>query len=62
LGIDEPNDRQDYAEERFNPIDMAEGRLLVETYTTKFDNGDEIIGSISARPAEPRERRKYHEA
>ena len=43
-------------------IGMTEGRILVVTYTIRFDNGDEIIRIISARPAEPRERRKYHEA
>jgi uncharacterized DUF497 family protein len=62
LGIDEPDDREDYAEERWNRIGMAEGRLLVVTYTARFNNGDEIIRIISARPAESRERRRYHEA
>jgi uncharacterized DUF497 family protein len=62
LAIDEPDDRQDYAEERFNRIGMADGRLLVVTYTSRFDNGDEVIRIISARAAAPRERRKYHEA
>jgi uncharacterized DUF497 family protein len=62
LAIDELDNREHYAEERFNRIGMAEGRILVVTYTIRFDNGDEIIRIISARPAEPRERRKYHEA
>jgi uncharacterized DUF497 family protein len=62
LAIDEPDDRENYTEQRFNRIGLAEGRLLVVTYTTRFDNDDEIIRIISARPAEPRERRRYHEA
>ena len=62
LAIDEPDDREGYTEERFNRIGLAEGRLLVVTYTTRFDNDSEIIRIISARPAEPRERRRYHEA
>lgn len=60
--LDLADDRKDYGEDRFNRIGMVAGRLLVVTYTTRFDNGDEIIRIISARPAEPRERRRYHEA
>jgi uncharacterized protein len=62
LAIDVLDDREHYPEERFNRIGMAEGRILVVTYTIRFENGDEIVRIISARPAEPRERRKYHEA
>jgi uncharacterized DUF497 family protein len=56
--IDEIDDRQDYGEERSNIIGMVEDRLLVVTYTLR--NGATRI--ISARLAEPRESRKYHEA
>ena len=62
LALDLPDERQDYGEDRSNRIGMVEARLLVMTYTTRFDNGDEIIRIISARPAEPGERRQYHEA
>jgi len=56
--IDEIDDREDYGEERSNIIGMVEGRLLVVTYTLRHGN----TRIISARLAEPRESRKYHEA
>lgn len=56
--IDEIDDREDYGEERSNIIGMVDNRLLVVTYTLR--NGAARI--ISARLAEPRESRKYHEA
>ena len=64
LAVDELDDREDYGEDRFNRIGMVEGRLLVVTYTgrTDEDSGDEIIRIISARLAERRERRRYHES
>ena len=64
MGLDEPDGREDHGEERWNRIGMVEGRLLFVTYTerTDADNGDAIIRVISARPAELRERKRYHEA
>jgi uncharacterized DUF497 family protein len=61
--FDEPDDREDYGEERFNLTGMAGSRLLVVTYTERIDEhtGDEIVRIISARKAEPREARRYHE-
>ena len=56
--LDEIDDREDYGEERSNILGMAEGRLLVVTYTLR--GGTTRI--ISARRAEPHERRTYHEA
>jgi uncharacterized DUF497 family protein len=42
---------------------MVEGRLVVVTYTGRIDeeSGDEIIRIISARLAERREGKRYHE-
>jgi uncharacterized DUF497 family protein len=63
MALDEPDEREDYGEERCNRIGLVEGRLLVVTYTQRLDeeSGDEIIRIISARPAERRERKRYHE-
>jgi uncharacterized DUF497 family protein len=58
FALDVPDDREDYGEERWNAIGMVEGHLLVVTYTLR--NGATRI--ISARLAEPYERRWYHEA
>jgi uncharacterized DUF497 family protein len=44
-------------EQRFNAIGMVGGRLLVVTYTIR----GAVIRIISARRAEPYEKRKYHE-
>jgi uncharacterized protein len=63
MALDEPDEREDYDEERSNRIGVVEGRLLVVTYTERIDDsGDEIIRIISARPAERGERKRYHEA
>jgi uncharacterized DUF497 family protein len=64
LALDQPDEREDYGEQRRNRIGMVEGRLLFVTYTERIDegSGDEIIRIISARPAERRERKQYHEA
>ena len=51
------DDREDYGEERFSIIGMVEGRVLFVTYTLR----NNTIRIISARGAEPYERRKYHE-
>ena len=42
---------------RYNVVGMVDGRLLHVTYTTRGD----VYRIISARAAEPYERRKYHE-
>jgi uncharacterized protein len=60
MALDETDDR----EERWNRIGMVEGRLLVVTYAQRIDeeSSDEVIRIISPRPAERRERKRYHEA
>lgn len=58
FAIDEIDDREDYGEERSNILGMVEDRLVLVTYTLR--SGYTRI--ISARPAEPHERRGYHEA
>jgi uncharacterized DUF497 family protein len=62
-GLDEIDDKDDYGEERFNLTGMANGRLLVVTYTQRSDErtGDEVVRIISARQAERRETKRYHE-
>ena len=42
---------------RFNAIGLVEGRILFMAYTIRGD----VIRIISARGAEPNEKRKYHE-
>ena len=63
MALDEPDEREDYGEERWNRIGLVEGRLLVVIYTERLDegSGEEIVRIISARPAERRERQRYHE-
>jgi uncharacterized DUF497 family protein len=62
--LDDVDDKEDYGEERFNLIGMVDNRLLVVTYTQRTDEktGDEIIRIVSARKAERREAKRYHEA
>lgn len=61
LAFDDPfalerlDDRFDYDEERYCLLGMAEGRLLFVAYTWR----GEAIRLISARGAEPSERRRY---
>jgi uncharacterized DUF497 family protein len=64
MALDEIDDREDYGEGRWNRIGLVEGRLLVVTYAQRIDeeSSDEVIRIISARPAERRERKRYHEA
>ena len=57
FGVDEPDDRANYGEDRFTFIGMADGRLLFVAYTMR----DSRIRIISARGAEPYEHRLYHE-
>jgi uncharacterized protein len=45
-------------EARYNAIGLVDGRMLFVTYTMRGD----VIRIISARGAEPHEKRKYHEA
>ena len=42
---------------RFNAIDLVDGRMLFVTYALR----GEVVRIVSARGAEPREKRKYHE-
>jgi uncharacterized protein len=51
------DDREDYGETRYVIIDMVDDRLLYVAYTLR----GEVIRLISARGAEPHERRRYHE-
>jgi uncharacterized DUF497 family protein len=62
-GLDEADEKDDYGEERFNLTGMAENRLIVVTYTQRIDetSGEDIIWIISARKAERREAKRYHE-
>jgi len=58
FALDEIDDREDYGEERSNIIGMVQGRLLFVAYALR----GRTTRIISARPAEPHERRRYHEA
>ena len=49
--------RENYGERRYILLGMTQGQLLHVAYTTR----GERIRIISARTAEPRERRRYHE-
>ena len=42
---------------RFNAIGLVDGRMLFVTYSVRGD----VVRIISARGAEPHEKRKYHE-
>ena len=44
-------------EPRFNAIGLVDGRMLFVTYTMRGP----VVRIISARGAEPHEKRKYHE-
>jgi uncharacterized DUF497 family protein len=57
FAIDRVDDREDYGEDRFIILGMVDGRLLFVAYTIRNDT----IRIISARGAEPHEKRKYHE-
>jgi uncharacterized DUF497 family protein len=62
--LDEPDEREDYGEERCYRIGSVDGRLLFVSYTERIDehSGEETIPIISARPADRREGKRYHEA
>ena len=49
--------RQNYGEDRFILLGMVEERLLAVVYSLR----GERVRIISARVAEPQERRRYHE-
>jgi uncharacterized protein len=51
------DDRDATEESRFNAIGMVDGRMLFVTYTMR----GAVIRIISARGAEPHEKKKYHE-
>jgi uncharacterized DUF497 family protein len=57
FGIEWLDDRENYDEPRFVIIGMVDERLLYVAYTMR----GEAIRIISARGAEPHERRRYHE-
>ena len=42
---------------RFNAVGLDDGRMLFVTYTVRGD----VVRIISARGAEPHEKKKYHE-
>lgn len=52
------DDREDYGEDRYIILGRVENRLLYVAYAMR----GEKIRLISARGAEPPERRQYHEA
>jgi uncharacterized protein len=57
FAIERLDDRRDYGEDRYVITGMVDGRVLCVVYTLR--NG--AIRIISARGAEPHERRRYHE-
>jgi uncharacterized protein len=57
FAIEREDTTEDYGEPRYNLLGMACGRLLFVAYTMR----GEIVRIISAREAEPYERRLYHE-
>lgn len=56
FAIEWTDDRHGDTEERFVTLGMVEGHLLFVSYTLRQGR----IRIISAREAEPRERRRYH--
>ena len=57
FAIDWLDEREPYGEDRYVILGMVENRLLYVAYTMRGDK----IRLISARGAEPHERRQYHE-
>ena len=51
------DDRDVAGEPRFSAIGLVDGRMLFVVYTMRGD----VVRIISARGAEPHEKRKYHE-
>ena len=56
FALDWRDERHVYDEERYVTLGMVDGRLLYVAYTMRGD----AIRIISARGAEPHERRRYH--
>jgi uncharacterized protein len=56
FAVEREDDSRDYGEPRFNLLGMVDSRVLFVVYTMR----GEIIRIISAREAEPYERRLYH--
>jgi len=50
LALDQPDEREDYGEQRRNRIGMVEGRLLFVTYTERIDevsgDGKVVHGAV----------------
>jgi len=57
FAIDQLDDRHDYGEERWTILGFTEGRLVLVAYTMRENR----VRLISARGAEPYERREYYE-
>ena len=57
FAVERLDDRLDYDEDRYSIIGVVDGRVLFVAFTLR--NGRVRI--ISARAAEPAERRNYHE-
>lgn len=57
FAVDQIDDREDYGEERFTITGTAKGRVLFVVYAMR----GECIRIVSARAAEPREERDYHD-
>ncbi|MGD0143376.1 MAG: BrnT family toxin [Rhizomicrobium sp.] len=57
FALDWPDTSEDYGEDRFATIGMVRDRLLYVAYTMR----GERIRIISARGADPHEKRQYHE-
>ena len=56
FAIEWKDDRHGDAEDRFDTVGMVDNRILFVAYTLRGQR----IRIISAREAEPRERRRYH--
>jgi uncharacterized DUF497 family protein len=57
FAIERLDDGEDYGEDRYSILPMVDGRLVYVAYTMRAG----IVRIISARGAEPYERRQYHE-
>jgi len=57
FAIERLDDGEDYGEDHYGILGMVDGRLLYLAYTVR----EGITRIISARGAEPYERRQYHE-
>jgi uncharacterized DUF497 family protein len=57
FAIEQMDDRQNCGEERWTILGIAQDRLLLVAYAMRNDS----IRIISARGAEPYEKREYHE-